>query len=73
MATSGFDEMCRDVVASPAAGGAEVLGAGVPFSMIEQGPAAAGGALSSAAHPPSTKITPVNTLPSLVSVGFCIS
>ena len=64
--------MCRDVVAPPAAGGVEVLGAGVPLSMIEQGPAAAGGALSSAAHPPSTKTTPASGATALMRVEIRI-
>jgi hypothetical protein len=50
--------MFLEVVADPAAGATEVLGAGVPFATTEQGPAwAAGGVVSSAAHPARTKIT----------------
>ena len=62
LAVAGGDLGRRDVPGCGPApvGGAEVLGAGVPFSMIEQGPAAADGALSSAAHPPSNKTTPAS-------------
>jgi hypothetical protein len=50
--------MFLEVVADPEAGAADVLGAGVPFATIEQGPAlVAGGVVSSAAHPAKTKIT----------------
>ena len=59
MATSGLVEMLREVVGEPAVP-LEVFGAGVPFSTIAHGPAAAGGAFSSAPHPASTKTTPAS-------------
>jgi hypothetical protein len=49
-----------EVAAEPLAGAAEVLGAGVPLAMIEQGPAAVGGAFWTAAHPASTNTTPTS-------------
>jgi hypothetical protein len=52
--------MFREVVTDPGAAAAVVLGAGVPLAMIEQGPAAVGGALSSAAHPANTSTTPAS-------------
>jgi len=49
-----------EVAAEPLAGAAEVLGAGVPLAMIEQGPAAVGGAFWTPAHPASTNTTPAS-------------
>ena len=52
--------MLREVVGAPAGAASEVFGAGVPFSTIAHGPAAAGGAFSSAPHPASTKTIPAS-------------
>jgi hypothetical protein len=60
-----------EVVAEPLAGA--VLGAGVPLAMIEQGPAAVGGAFWTAAHPASTNTTPASGAVTLLRDGIRIT
>jgi hypothetical protein len=72
VATSGLVEMFLEVVA-PVAGAAGALGAGVPLATISQGPAATGGALSSAAHPASTNTTPASGAITFVRDGIRIT
>jgi len=55
-------------------GVADDFGAGVPFGMIEQGPATVvGGAFSSAAHPASTNTTPASGAAAFRRDGIRIS
>jgi hypothetical protein len=61
-----------EVVAEPLAGAAEVLGAGVPLAMIEQGPGAVCGAFWTAAHPASTNTTPASGAVTLPGDGIRI-
>jgi hypothetical protein len=53
--------MLREVVTDPGEGLGGAFDTGVPFEMIEQGPATVvGGAFSWAAHPASTTTTPAS-------------
>jgi hypothetical protein len=54
-------------------GAAEVVGAGVPFAMIEQGPAGVGATFSSAAHPASTNPTPASGAVTFLRGGIRIT
>jgi hypothetical protein len=66
--------MFREVVTDPVAGAAEVFGAGVPFGMIEQGPATVvGGAFSSATHPANTSTTPASGAAAFLKDGIRIT
>jgi len=66
----------RDVVTAPGegeAGAAAVLGAGVPFAMIEQGPASVGAAFSPVPHPASANITPASGATTFLRSGVRIT
>ena len=66
--------MFREVVTDPGEGLGGAFGAGLPFAMIEQGPATVvGGAFSSAAHPAYTSTTPASGAAAFLKDGIRIT
>jgi hypothetical protein len=66
--------MLREVVTDPGEGLGGAFNTGVPFGMIEQGPATVvGGAFSSAPHPASIRTTPASGAAAFLKDGIRIT